>query len=143
MIWGLYFAVFLILEKFFLYKYLNNTKIIKHIYLLLIVILSFVIFDGGTLTESITNIRVMFGLSLYPLISDETIFMVINYGVVILLAIIGATGIPALIASRLDKDKYIRGILNVAEPVFIGILIIICTSFLVNGSFNPFLYFRF
>lgn len=142
-IWGLYFAVFLILEKFFLYKYLNSMKVIGHIYLLLLVVISFVIFDGGTLNQSIYNIRIMFGLSVLPVISDESMFILFNYGGIILLAIIGATGLPARLLQKLDKDNYIHRIINVLEPIFIGVLLIISTSFIVNGSFNPFLYFRF
>ena len=85
----------------------------------------------------------MFGLGQIPVWTDESIFMLFNYGFVIILAIVGASGFPAVLMHKLVSDKTIARYVNVLEPVFIGFLLIVCTGFLVNGSFNPFLYFRF
>lgn len=142
-IWGLYFAVFLIIEKLVLNRYLNGVHILGHIYLIATILFGFVIFDGDSMTESLDNIRRMMGLSVIPTVSDESIFMLINYAGVIIIAILGATGLPAKAVRLIDKDRYAHGIINILEPVFVGLLLIVCTSFLINGSFNPFLYFRF
>lgn len=142
-IWGLYFAVLLMFEKLILLKYLDKTRVVGHIYLLLLVVVSFVIFDGADLSESVNNIKMMFGLGQIPVWTDESIFMLFNYGFVIILAIVGASGFPAVLMHKLVSDKTIARYVNVLEPVFIGFLLIVCTGFLVNGSFNPFLYFRF
>ena len=142
-IWGLYFAVLLMLEKLVLLEQLKKTKVIGHIYLILLVIISFVIFDGEDIHDSLSNIAMMFGFGNVPVWTMESVFMLINYGTVLLIAIIGAAGLPALGIKKLCENKSTSKYINILEPIFIGLLLIICTGFLVNGSFNPFLYFRF
>lgn len=142
-IWGLYFAVLLMLEKLVLLEQLKKTKVIGHLYLILLVIISFVIFDGEDIHDSLSNITMMFGFGNVPVWTMESVFMLINYGTVLLIAIIGAAGLPALGIKKLCENKSTSKYINILEPIFIGLLLIICTGFLVNGSFNPFLYFRF
>ncbi len=142
-IWGLYFAVLLMLEKLFLLNQLKKTKIIGHIYLILLVVISFVIFDGTDIGESVSNMARMFCMGKVPVWTMESMFMLLNYGPLILLAIIGATGLPAFAMKKLCANKNVAKYINILEPIFIGLLLIICTGCLVNGSFNPFLYFRF
>lgn len=142
-IWGLYFAVLLMLEKLVLLEQLKKTKVIGHLYLILLVIISFVIFDGEDIHDSLRNITMMFGFGNVPVWTMESVFMLINYGTVLLIAIIGAAGLPALGIKKLCENKSTSKYINILEPIFIGLLLIICTGFLVNGSFNPFLYFRF
>ncbi len=142
-VWGLYFAFLLIIEKTFLLKILDKYKMIGHIYLLFVSILSFVIFDAQTIGDAVFYIGKMFGIGEIGLISNSTIYYVKSFGVVLLLAIIGATPLPKMLIQWL-KGKNIGGkILTVLEPVAIILLLLICTGYLVDGSFNPFLYFRF
>ncbi len=142
-IWGLYFVVLLMLEKLVLLEQLKKTKVIGHLYLISLVIISFVIFDGEDIHDSLSNITMMFGFGNVPVWTMESVFMLINYGTVLLIAIIGAAGLPALGIKKLCENKSTSKYINILEPIFIGLLLIICTGFLVNGSFNPFLYFRF
>lgn len=135
-IWGLYFAILLIIEKTFLLKYLNLSKVISRIYVLLLVLISFVIFNAASIHEAVIYIGGMFGAGNYPLISAQTLFCFKNYGFILLLAIIGATPIPKILASKLRIAKW-------AEPFVLLILLVTVSAYLVDGSFNPFLYFRF
>ncbi len=135
-IWGLYFAVLLIIEKSFLLKWLDRSKVLSRVYVLLLVIISFVIFDSLTLKDAVECIGGMFGAGDYPVISHEALYYLKDYGFVLILAIIGATPIPKNICLKARALKW-------AEPVVLLLLLIIVTAYLVDGSFNPFLYFRF
>ncbi len=135
-IWGLYFAVLLIIEKVFILKYLNKSKVLSHIYLLFFVIISFVIFNAASMGEAFSYIGAMFGAGDIPFSSAETLYYLRSYIVVFAVAIIGSTPLPKLLANKAKFTKFI-------EPVVLLILLAVCTAYLVDGSFNPFLYFRF
>ena len=135
-LWGLYFAVLLVVEKTFLLKALNRFKILSRIYVLVLIIISFVIFNASSVNEALEYIAGMFGAGKYPLISTETIFYLKNYGFVLVLAVIGATPLPKTLAKKVKTTQWL-------EPVFLVALLAIVTAYLVDGSFNPFLYFRF
>ena len=135
-IWGLYFAVLLIIEKVFILKYLNKSKVLSHIYLLFFVIISFVIFNATSMNEAFSYIGSMFGFGGVSFSSVETIYYLRSYIVVFLVAIVGATPVPKILANKVKFAKYV-------EPVALVVLLALCTAYLVDGSFNPFLYFRF
>jgi alginate O-acetyltransferase complex protein AlgI len=135
-LWGLYFAFLLVVEKLFLLKHLSRFKIINHVYVLLLVIISFVIFNASSLKEAVQYIGGMFGAGNYPLISAETVFYFKNYSFVLILALIGATPVPKWLTTKAKFSLWL-------EPVVLVALLIIVTAYLVDGSFNPFLYFRF
>lgn len=135
-IWGLYFAILLVVEKVFLLKYLNRSKVLSHVYLLLAVVISFVIFNAVNMTEAFQYIGGMFGAGGIPLVSAEALYYLRSYAVIFLIAIIGATPIPKLAIGKIKAAEYV-------EPVFLLVLLVLVTAYLVDGSFNPFLYFRF
>ena len=142
-VWGLYFVIFLMLEKFWMGKYLNKLKWIKHIYVLFFVMISFMIFDGTSLTEAVENIGGLWGIGVSYVISEESIYYLKNYLVTFLIAIVGATPFPKLMYGKMMQNSLGRKIVCIAEPFFMVGLLIVITAFLVDGSFNPFLYFRF
>jgi len=135
-VWGLYFAVLLVIEKFFLLDFLKKSRVVSRIYVLLLVMISFVIFNASSMGEAVQYIGGMFGAGGYPLISPETVFSLQNYAFVLILAIIGATPIPKLLTQKIRAVRWL-------EPVALLILLVMVTAYLVDGSFNPFLYFRF
>lgn len=136
-IWGLYFALILIVEKRYLLKHLNGLW--AHIYTLMIVIISFVIFDSASLNEIITSLKSMFMLNGLSPVSPESIYMFKSYFLLLVMAIILATPLVKNMYDRYENTK----LMSAVEPVMIIIVILICTAYLVDGSFNPFLYFRF
>ncbi len=141
-IWGLYFGILLVIEKLFLGKLLEKTKILKYIYTTIIVIISFLIFSVETVPGILTNLKNMFFLSDIPLTSLETNYYLRSYLTLLIISIIGATPLLKNIISKLKETK-IKGIINILEPIYIIILLILSTAFLIDASFNPFLYFRF
>lgn len=66
-----------------------------------------------------------------------------SYFVVLMIALLGATPIPKSFCRRLQQRKMGTAVMLFAEPLALSALLLICTAFLVDGSFNPFLYFRF
>lgn len=144
-VWGLLYAGFLVLEKLFLGKYLNNSKIWCHAYVMLIVCLGFVIFNATNLTEAFQYFSAMAGFGNLPLVSTQFWYYLGSYGWILLLSIIGSTPLPKLILTKVSNALNGRGqrLLNLLEPVFCIVLLFLVTAYLVDGSFNPFLYFRF
>jgi len=138
-LWGAFFGVMLILEKLFWLKKLEKSKVISHVYLLFLVLLSFVLFNADGLHGAVSDFRGMFGLSGLSLINAETIYYLKSYAVTLILAIIGATPLCKQIYWRFADKK----IMVLAEPLAVGVFLLLATASLIDGSFNPFLYFRF
>ena len=139
-LWGVYFAIFLIIEKIYLLNILKKTpKFINHIYTLIIVIISFTIFSIEDLPTLINQLKNMLLMNDIPLINDLTLFYIRNN--IVLLIVISISSTPLI------NNIYIKYIKNskyeIIKPFIIVIGFIICVAFLVNASYNPFLYFRF
>ena len=141
-IWGLYFFIFLIIEKLFLKKYLKN-GILSHIYTLIIVVVSFVIFNIENLSELGEFLRNMIGLGGLKFANFETIYYIKNYLIILIIGIICSTPIIKNILEKLSKNSKTKSVANVLEISGCICLLVICTSFLISSSFNPFIYFRF
>ncbi len=142
-IWGLFFAVLLVIEKLFLKDFLEKTKVIKRVYIALAVLISFVIFNATDMKEAFQYIGGMFGAGDIPLVSAETLYYLKSYALVLVLSLIGSTPVIKTAALRLCNGEKTAKVINVLEPVVIAALLIVMTAYLVDGSFNPFLYFRF
>lgn len=143
-IWGLLFGVLLTIEKFFLSKKLEKMPtIIQRIYVLFIVMISFIIFNSTDMKQAIQNITGLFGTNGEALINKETIYYLKSYFVVLIISIIGATSLLKLFVEKMKTNIKIRKIINLLEPFFVVILLVIVTAYLVDNSYNPFLYFRF
>lgn len=142
-IWGVLFAVLLMAEKLLLLSRLKKLNVLNHIYVLFFVIISFVVFDASGVADAFSNIGAMLGLSDIPLVTAESAYMLKSYAFILLIAAFAATPLPARFADTLAKKKSGKAIVNTAEPFCLTILLVVCTAFLVDGSFNPFLYFRF
>ena len=135
-IWGLYFAALLVIEKTFLLKHLEHSKVFSHVYVLFAVVISFVIFNATSLPQVLTDIGGLFGSGNLPLVSAEAIYYLESYAVIFVLAILGATPIPRKLVFKWKVLQY-------AESIVLLLLLVVITAYLVDGSFNPFLYFRF
>ena len=144
LLWGLYFGIILIIEKFVLNKVLDKLpNILKHIYVLFIVMISFVIFNASSISDIMNTISGLFGFNHVCFINDYTIYNLKNYLIILIISIIGATPIMKNIIEKLRKSKTMDNIINIIEPIFMIFLLIIVTAYLVDSSYNPFLYFRF
>ncbi len=142
-VWGLYFAVLLTLEKMFLGKYLKKSRVLSRIYVLFLIVISFVIFNAAGMGEAIQYIGGMFGIGTAGFAGSEWLYYLTSYAPVMVMAAIGATPVPKLIVKKLSEKKAGKAVCDVLAPVFAVLIIVLCTAYLVDGSFNPFLYFRF
>lgn len=134
-LWGLFYGVLMVIEKLVANKN-KFPKFCGHIYVLSVVVLGFVLFNGDSFDQVINDFACLFGLGELPLFTKETGYYMASYGMLFLIAIIGATPLPKLLVEKSVKIQYM-------ETIFYIVVLLVCTGYLVDGSFSPFLYFRF
>ena len=142
-IWGLFFGVFLVIEKLLLLKKLEKMKVLNHIYVIILVAISFVIFANDNFSDALTCLSGMFFMGGLPFVSHEQLYYLLSFAVILIVAVIGATPLPKKIISKIENKKVGNLIISIAEPIFLVVVTVLSTAYLVDGSFNPFLYFRF
>ena len=134
-IWGLYFGIILIIEKVFLKKFLDKSKIISRLYTTILVLISFIIFSITDMNELVVFLKSMFGLNHLPFANFETLYYLKSYLILIIISFVFAY--PTF--KYIEKNK----IFKIMEPILYLFILIISTAYLVDSTFNPFLYFRF
>ena len=134
-LWGLLFAALLLIEKW-LPALQKLPVILRRAYVLFLVMLSFVLFNAASLPQAAQDMAGLFGG--LPLTTVESLYYLHSYGFVLAVSIVGATPLPKMIAARIPEK-----VMAVVEPLALMVLLLTCTAYLVDGSFNPFLYFRF
>ena len=140
-LWGLFFAIFLIVEKVWLLEILKRHPIFSHCYTIFFIVISFVIFSFEDLTSLGVMFQNMFSFAL-SFTTAESLYYIRDYFVVFVIALIAATPFTKILVEKI-KQKPIWKFVSFLEVVFYFALFLLCVSFLVNESFNPFLYFRF
>jgi len=137
-LWGLLFGCLLLAEK--LVPAIGKLPAVgKHLYVMLIVVLSFVLFNAESLSQAGTDFASLFGFGNLPAVTAETVYYLRSYGLLFVAGFVGATPIVKQSAVCIGESK-VGAVLEVL--LLIGILLV-CTAYLVDGSFSPFLYFRF
>ncbi len=174
-IWGLFFGVMLLIEKLGMVSFGCKEKadvqaktvvyvlgygvkfFIRHIYVVIAILMSFLIFNGLTLADGWQDICNLWSA---PVWADElSLFMLRNRAGILLIAAVGATPVPKLLWKRAvqgavnrtsssDEQLSCMGstsvlLIRLIQFVFSVVLLLLCTAYLIDGSFNPFLYFRF
>ena len=144
LIWGLLFGIILIIEKIFLNKFMEKLpSFIRRIYVLFIVMILFIIFSSDNMSVALSNIKGLFGMNGEAFINDYTLHYLNSYLPVLIIALFGATPFIKILIDKLRKNKYVNNIINILEPILIVVILIVVTSYLIDNSYNPFLYFRF
>ena len=139
LIWGLYFFVLLMLEKFFLLKALDRAPaLVGHVYTLFFVLVSWAIFGLEDFTQMTAYLRVMFGLAGAPLIDGALGYYLTYYLPILCVAAVASTPLAAGAFRKLPALPA-----KAAEAALIVAGLVVCTAYLVDGTYNPFLYFRF
>jgi len=137
-LWGLLYAVFLLLEKW-VPGLQRLPAILRHGYTMLIVVLGFVLFNAASLAQAGSDIAALFGFGGLPPVTKHTLYCLRSFAALFAAGCIGATPVPKKAALALEKKPF--------GPVLLLILMIgallVSTAYLVDGSFSPFLYFRF
>ena len=137
-LWGLLFGAVLLLEK--LVPAIGKLPdAVKHLYVMLIIVLSFVLFNGDSLSQVGADFAGLFGFAGLPAVNDVTLYYLRSYGLLFVAGFVGATPVVKNGALRVEKTK--AG--AVLEVLLLAVVLLVCTAYLVDGSFSPFLYFRF
>ena len=137
-LWGLLFATLLLVEKW-IPALQKLPAVCKHFYVLILVCISFVLFNAETIAQAGADLQSMFGLAGLPLVTGETLYYLRSFGVLFVAGIVGATPVVKSLACRIGKTP----VGSVLETILLIALLMLCTAYLVDGSFSPFLYFRF
>lgn len=139
-LWGGLYGVLLVAEKFWLGGLISRLgPVVPRLYVALVTMLGFVLFNADGLSGVRADLSGLFGAGGLPLWSGETGYYFSSYAILLVLALVGATPWPRRLYRRLE---HCRGT-AVVEPVVLTAVLVLCTAALVDGSFNPFLYFRF
>ena len=143
-LWGLYFALLLIIENLFLQNILNKLPaLIQHIYAKFFIIISFVIFNNENIKDLWSSLYNMFNFRGLDLYNDFSTYYLKSYTVLLIVSVIGATPILKNIIQKVNKNVTGQKVVSTINPILNIVLLVVVTAYLIDGSFNPFLYFRF
>lgn len=138
-LWGLYYGVLLIFEKFVFKKVLDRLpSAVAHIYTMFIVVIGWGLFyftDMGELGAFLTDLF-NFGNGLC---GEQALNLILSYLPLIIAAAVASTPLAARLYASVQNTRYI----GIAQTAFVAVVLVLCTASLVNQSYNPFLYFRF
>ncbi|MBQ7123791.1 MAG: MBOAT family protein [Oscillospiraceae bacterium] len=142
--WGLFYGTLLVIEKIWLKKWLDKApSFVSHIYVLFFTAIGFVIFNSVSIGGALEDLKGMFGLSDIPLSGTETLYYLKSYGLMFIAGSLLATPVIKNVLKKINATSLGGKIIAFAKPIGFAAVLIIVTGYLVDGSFNPFLYFRF
>ncbi len=140
-LWGLYFGVLLMVEKLFLGRLLERLPgVLRHAYALLIVLIGWVLFELDSIPAILGYLGDMFALNGIDLYNPESLYVLRSNLVLLLIATIGAVPLAENLYQRVSEHVLVR---TVVMPAFYALVLVASTAYVVDSSFNPFLYFRF
>ena len=144
-LWGLYYGILLLIEKFVLGKYLKKLPgVFQHIYCMFFVMLGWNLFVFDDMSAGISFARALFGTYGAGFCSRETLYLLYNNAVLMVLLILGSTQLPARAGNWIcAKLRGKETILTIVKNVFYVGIFLLSVAWLVDASYNPFLYFRF
>ncbi len=140
-LWGLFFAFFLIIEKQLKTSLNKLPKILTWFITFVLVVISFQLFENTDLNIAFTQLKLMFNLGTFT--NSETLYYLKSYSLILVMAFIGASPLLKNIVRKLDMQKGGQGVIEIGRPIVMVALLLLVTAYLIDGTFNPFLYFRF
>ena len=145
LIWGGYYGVLLIIEKLFLLKVLKKIPaFFSHVYTLFFVVIGWVIFGFDDMTKGWEYLKGMFGFGGLQLVDNMSLYLLLSNLVLILILIVASTPLPAKLGRKIMSMVQTKTwAAMIIENVFIIAIFVVSVAFLVNSTYNPFLYFRF
>ncbi len=139
LLWGLYFFVLLVMEKAFLLKALDKApRWVSHVYALFFIVVGWAIFGVEELGALGNYLAAMFGMGAGGICRAADGYYLMNYAVMLPILAIASTPLGAKLTKRVPEKA-----LRVAVPVLMVCALVLCTAYLVDATYNPFLYFRF
>ena len=139
MLWGLYYAAFLIFEKlFWLEKLEKAPKFVGHFYTVFVAVCGWVLFQLTSLSACAMYYKAMFGFGSGGLFKPVDGYYLVSFAVMFAVSIIACTPLLKNLYKKLPEKTQ-----AFATPVLIAVMLLVCTAYLVDATYNPFLYFRF
>ena len=143
-LWGVFYGALLVIEKLWLKKHLDKAPaVLCHIYVLFFTAIGFVIFNSTSIGGAFADLKGMFGLANLPVLGEETLYYLKSYGFMLAAGAILATPAVKSVLKKADRTVLGAKVISFAKPVFYAAVLVLVTGYLADGSFNPFLYFRF
>ena len=146
-LWGLYFGIIISIEKAFLMKWLNKLpSLIRHVYTILLLLIGWGLFAFDNFSQLSEYFKVMFGFKGASLYNQTTLFYLSSNAITLIILIIASTPLMTMIYKRLEMflNSKLKWVLEVViMPMIYLSILFISTAYLVDSSYNPFLYFRF
>lgn len=141
LLWGAYFCVLLIIEKLFLYKWLQKAPaVLAHLYTMFFVCISWLIFYFTDLGEGLTCLKAMFGVGVSSFATPTVVYDLLRYLPLLLICVLAATPLPKRLFDAL-KNRFVT--MRYAQVLLIAGAFLVITAYLVDSTFSPFLYYRF
>ena len=142
LLWGAYFGVLLILERFFLGKYLERwPAVLSTAYTFLLVVVGWVLFEFSAMADVGAYLGAMFGLGGAGLVDATLPYWIRNYGLILVICALISFDLPGRIGRKITKRW--PHLFAYLEPAVNLLLMVVSTAYLVDATYNPFLYFRF
>ena len=141
-LWGVFYGILLIIEKLFLLKYLNKApSFIGHIYAIICILIGWVFFAFEDISQGINYLKIMFG-GASAFVTNETLYQLISYLPLLLICTVASTPVGKILYSKLKelKNNKLTSLVSISGMLAVTVL---STAYLISGSYNPFLYFRF
>lgn len=149
MAWGFYYGFIISIEKFFLLSILKRLwRPLRHVYVLLIVMIGWVFFRADNFPYALEYIRTLFSFDIVHLYNEKTVLYLLNNWYVFIIAIILVMPVYPMLRSRIysfleGKRKELWVARDMISSVVYILFFLIVTMYLVNATYNPFIYFRF
>ena len=143
LLWGLWFALFLVLEKAFLGKVLQKLPALGWAYSMLVVLFGWVFFEIADMSTLATYFGTMFGMAGAGIVNGATMYLISNQWMLLLVLVIGATPLVKKGWLALTKNCRDSILISIVENLVLAAILIVSIGYIVESSYNPFLYFRF
>lgn len=141
-LWGLYFCFFLIMEKTWLLKLLDKIpRVFSHIYALVVVYFGWLLFAWEDIHGHRVYMKAMLGMAGAGVVNEESLYLLVSNALLMVIMAIGCTSLPKYLAKKVTKKDGVGA--SLCMSVYVAIILLLSIAYLVNGTYNPFLYFRF
>lgn len=143
-LWGLYFGIWMLAEKYVFAGFSAKLpNALKHFFTLVLIFFGWVLFDAESGSQALWQIGNLFGFYTEALFGQQSVYYLKSYMIPFILAMIGATHYPKMVIQKIMNRKAGEYLIRGIQPLFIAALMIMITAYLIDSSFNPFIYFRF
>lgn len=141
-LWGLYFCFFLIMEKTWLLKLLDKIpRVFSHIYALVVVYFGWLLFAWEDIHGHRVYMKAMLGMAGAGVVNKESLYLLVSNALLMVIMAIGCTSLPKYLAKKVTKKDGVGA--SLCMSVYVAVILLLSIAYLVNGTYNPFLYFRF